>query len=119
MYVIRRLWNDDAGFIVSAELVLVATVVVIGLIVGLSTYRDAIVQEFGDAGAAVGQLDQSYNYNQIFINQDFGEVTVIATVAGSEYEDNTDLCDGLDPVGAPPAGIQIGLAPMDEGEDFP
>ena len=119
MNVVRRLWNDDAGFVVSAELILVATLLVIGLIVGLSTYRDALVQELGDTGAAVGQLDQSYNYNQFALDRMFGTVRVQAFVAGSEYEDNTDLCDGEDPDGMPPAGITIGLAPTPEGEDFP
>ena len=34
MKLLRRLWTDEAGFVVSTELVLVATVLVIGLLVG-------------------------------------------------------------------------------------
>ncbi|HBN79405.1 MAG TPA: branched-chain amino acid aminotransferase, partial [Planctomycetaceae bacterium] len=33
---INNLYNDEAGFIVSAELVLVATIAVLGMVVGLS-----------------------------------------------------------------------------------
>ena len=33
---IRNFWNDQSGFIVSIELILIATVVVLGLIVGMS-----------------------------------------------------------------------------------
>jgi len=45
---LRTLLNDEAGFIVSAELVLVATILVIGMIVGLSEVQHAVVQELGD-----------------------------------------------------------------------
>ena len=47
---LRELLNDEAGFIVSAELVLIATILVIGLIVGLSSIQHAIVQELNDVG---------------------------------------------------------------------
>ncbi len=114
----RRLWNDTAGFTVSMELVLVATITVIGLVVGLASYRDAIVQEFGDTAAAVGQLDQSYFYNEFFMDQMFGSVQVQTFVAGSEYEDNTDLCDGQDVANQPPAGIVIG-GTLEEGQPLP
>jgi len=33
MSLVRKIWNDEAGFVVSAELILVATVAVIGLLV--------------------------------------------------------------------------------------
>lgn len=36
MKMLHRLWNDEDGFVISAELVLVATIVVIGLILGLT-----------------------------------------------------------------------------------
>ena len=40
-----RLWRDEAGFVVSTELVLIATILVIGLITGLVTVRDAVAEE--------------------------------------------------------------------------
>ena len=36
------LWNDDVGFIVSIELILIATIAVIGLMAGLTAIRDAV-----------------------------------------------------------------------------
>ncbi len=126
MSVARRLWSDTAGFTVSMELVLVATITVIGLVVGLASYRDALVQEFGDTAAAVGQLDQSYRYNSFGIildaNDGFTYVTVNTAVAGSTYQDNTDLCDGQDVANQPPAGIEIGppnAGPINEGQPLP
>ncbi|MGO8752222.1 MAG: hypothetical protein ACLQNE_40300 [Thermoguttaceae bacterium] len=59
----RRLWADEAGFIISAELVLVATIVVIGVIVGLASLRNSIVQELIDASQAVAAIDGNNNNN--------------------------------------------------------
>ena len=33
---IRKFWLDDSGFILSAELILISTILVLGLIVGLN-----------------------------------------------------------------------------------
>ena len=55
-----KLWADEAGFIISAELCLVATIVVIGLIVGLVTVRNQVVQEVISVGEAVGTINTSY-----------------------------------------------------------
>ena len=62
MSLMRALWNDESGFIVSAELVLIATVVLLGLIVGLATLRDDIIGEVADIGDAFAELNQSYSY---------------------------------------------------------
>lgn len=58
---LKKIWNDERGFVNSAELILVATLAVLGLIVGLATLRDSISFELGDTSAAVGALDQSYS----------------------------------------------------------
>ena len=60
---LNRLFQDEAGFIVSAELVLVATLLVIGLIVGLSEVQHAIVSELNDVADAIGSLNQSYCFS--------------------------------------------------------
>lgn len=60
---ITGLWRDDNGFIVSAELVLVATITVVGLVTGLVCVRDAILGEFNDLSGAFRALDQSYSFS--------------------------------------------------------
>ncbi len=67
---LRKLWNDEAGFIVSAELVLAATILVIGMIVGLTVLRNQVVQELADLGAALGMISQGYEYTGV-IKTDF------------------------------------------------
>ena len=58
----KQFWNDEAGFIVSAELVLVATILVIGMISGLTSVRDAVITELADVGGAIGSINQSFTY---------------------------------------------------------
>jgi Flp pilus assembly pilin Flp len=90
MKVLHQLWADEAGFVVSTELVLVATILVIGMVVGLATVRDAVVQELADVGAAIGSINQSYVYSEVSGHS--------AATAGSEYQDQTDFCDTGDDV---------------------
>ncbi len=47
------LWADDSGFIITMEIILIATITVLGLIVGLTAVRDALVAELSDVAAAI------------------------------------------------------------------
>ena len=56
---LARLWNDDEGFILSAELVLIATILVLALIVGLTDVRNSLSAELSDIASAFGRVNQS------------------------------------------------------------
>lgn len=86
-----RLWRDEAGFVVSTELILIATIVVIGLITGLTTVRDAVVHELADVADAVSEIDQSYSWGAITAH--------CASTAGSEFVDVPDFCENDNPEG--------------------
>jgi Flp pilus assembly pilin Flp len=58
-----QLYRDEAGFIVSAELVLVATISVLGLVVGLSEVSHNVNQELEDVGSAFASINQTYRYS--------------------------------------------------------
>jgi hypothetical protein len=62
MRILRRLWRDERGIVYSADLILVTTVLGLGVLVGLISLRNQVVQEFNDIGSAVGALNQSYSY---------------------------------------------------------
>lgn len=62
------LWRDDEGFVTSVELVFIASIVAIGMIVGLSTYRDGLIDELADNARAVGQINQSYSIQVLSSN---------------------------------------------------
>ncbi len=83
--------RDEAGFIISAELVLVATLLVIGLIVGLSEVQDAVVNELNDVGEAIGSLNQSYYYHG---QSSHSHGRLKSFVTGGAFFDRTDSCDG-------------------------
>jgi Flp pilus assembly pilin Flp len=85
MKMLNRLWNDEAGFIVSSELVLVATVLVLGMIVGISSVRNAVVQELADVAAAIGKVNQSYSFSAVTGHN--------SSTAGSQYVDVNDQCE--------------------------
>ena len=88
MKVLHRLWADEAGFVVSMELVLVATILVIGMVVGLVTVRDAVVQELADVAGAIASVSQSYEYTDI--------IGHTSATSGSHFQDNLDYCDAGD-----------------------
>jgi len=86
----KQLLQDEAGFIVSAELVLIATILVIGLIVGLSEVQHAVVAELNDVGDAIGAVNQSYYFSG-FSKQDGWALH--AFTRGSSFADTQDDCD--------------------------
>ncbi len=83
---LQKLWNDEAGVVISAELVLVLTIGVLMLVVGLHAVTKAINYELGDLASAFGAIDQSFSYDG-FENDEH------AFVHGSAYADEADECD--------------------------
>lgn len=109
MKMIAQLWNDEAGFIASTELVLIATILVLGMITGLHTVRNSVVQELGDVAQAIGNVNQSYDYA--------GATGHSSSTAGSNYGDNTDYCDAqIDPSGLEPACLNVKVPSALENE---
>jgi len=89
--------RDEAGFVISAELVLVATITVLAMVVGLSELSFAVNQELEDVASAFGAVSQSYSY--------YGAQGCKGAWQGSSYQDSVDLCDGDgDIVGTWPEG---------------
>lgn len=86
------LWNDDAGAILCAELILVLTLLVIGVIVGLSCLQAALVGELKDLGSAFRSVNQSYFHSSMSgcVTRCGGGRT--AWVAGSSYVDQSPGC---------------------------
>lgn len=57
----RKLAGDEAGYIISAELVSVTTISVLGMVVGLAAVRDAVTNELNDIADAFGAVSQTYH----------------------------------------------------------
>ncbi len=87
----RKLFNDETGFLISAELVLIFTLMFCAVVVGFAVVRDSLVQELGDVAEAIGALDQSYNYRSIRAPLENGGDH--ARCSGSGFNDEEDDCD--------------------------
>ena len=96
------LWKDESGFIVSAELVLIATVAVLAMVVGLSEVANAINQELEDVASAFGSVNQSYRYQGL---TGHGGLS-----GGAYFEDRIDFCDSANDI--------IGTNPTGEGNGY-
>lgn len=88
----RQLWNDQAGVILSAELVLILTLAVLAMIVGLSEVAVSVNEELNDISNAIGNLNQSYYYTG-FVGEDNYSWKDKSYVAGSRFDDEGDSCD--------------------------
>lgn len=82
--------NDECGLIISAELVLVLTICVLGVIVGLSSVVVAINTELLDTAHAIGSFNQSYRVPG-FVG--CIKTNPISYTVGSFYNDQPDDCD--------------------------
>ncbi len=82
---ITRFWQDDIGFIISMELILIASIVVIGILMGLVSVRDGMVSEMSDVAGSIQDMNQTYYYR--------GVTGHSSRTAGSSWLDRRDWCD--------------------------
>ena len=87
---LKSLWNDETGVIISAELVLVLTIAVLSMVVGLSEVAVSINTELNDISNAFGALNQSYAY-KVFLSSSNGKLKSL--VACGSFTVSLDDCD--------------------------
>ena len=87
----RKFFNDEAGLVVSAELVLVVTLIFTAVAVGLAAARDALTQELNDVSEMIGTVDQSYNVSALNAGDGSGKPHGTSNAMG--FNDRADLCD--------------------------
>ena len=90
----RKLFNDEAGFVVSAELALIVTLIFTAVAVGVAVARDALVTEYNDISEMIGTMDQSYNVAGHSVARDSEKVHGDNSSFG--YNDGQDECDCKD-----------------------
>ena len=98
--------RSEDGFLLSSEALLIGTIAVLGLLVGLVSVRDAVVQELGDFAQAMGLLNQSYTYQGV-------ADSVSGTTQGGTFADTADNSDAAAATDA--NGISI-ISPVAAGE---
>ncbi len=85
---IKRKSSKQGGFVLTSELVLIVTIMVMGMTVGLVTMRDALTAEMEDVAEAIGALDQSYAFNGMM------NAESSASIDGSSWGDSQDIQSG-------------------------
>jgi Flp pilus assembly pilin Flp len=91
---LQSFWRDERGTIELSSWFFLVVMVALGMIVGMSTLRNEITQQFGDVSQALETLDQSYSYS-------VNNVT-------STYKDTNNLGDPT--LFNPPAGMDLEIA---------
>ena len=81
---LQRLRDDECGLVQTAELVLIATITVIGLVVGLTEVTWNVNQELKDVGEAFHHVNQGYST--------YGTSGHWGETSGSSYQNQLDFC---------------------------
>jgi Flp pilus assembly pilin Flp len=98
----RKLWQDDCGALISSEFLFVATILVIGVIIGLTALRSAVNAELTQLGNAFLALSQGYTIS--------GQSSSSAQVDGSMAIDSPQLLTS--PTLVPPANPSTITVPV-------
>ena len=88
---LRNFINDENGFLISAELMLIITLAFCMAAVGWAAVRDALVNELNDVSHAIGAVSQTYNVTGFKKEKDLGKPH--GECSGVGYNDDADECD--------------------------
>jgi Flp pilus assembly pilin Flp len=94
---LARMWFDDRGAVIATEYLFVVTILVIGIIVGLSNLRSALNAELTELGNAILALSQGYTIQ--------GEIGANASVDGSQAIDTAGFMTGANQI--PPSNPSL------------
>ena len=97
MCILQQFWNDDCGALISSEYLFVATILVIGVVVGLTNLREAVNAELTELGNALLALSQGFTIS--------GSSGTGGSVDGSQAIDTPSLL--TPPTMTPPANPSV------------
>ena len=92
-----KLWNDDSGALIAIEYLFVATILVIGIVIGLVNVRGAINAELSELANAYLALSQGYTIS--------GVSGCCAATDGSQAIDTPGLVTS--PICVPPSNPSV------------
>ncbi len=113
--ILKRLWRDQRGVVNTTDVILMTAILAIGMIVGLVSLRNQVVQELTDVSSAIGFLNQGYSYEGNVSDTDLdpqGEWLGSHEFAGSTYRDLPDFGEEFDVSGSEPGGISVRVPPV-------
>ena len=83
MALLKRLWRDEVGLVVSAETMMVGTLGVIGAVAGIATATSSVNDELLQLGQAFRGFNQSYSVAGTSISMGHQGVAAGGVAAGS------------------------------------
>jgi hypothetical protein len=92
---VKRLWLDEGGAVLSAELILLMVILVIGVSVGMVVLRDAIDAQLTEVALSIAGIDTSFSYDGLVYTEASGGTGGGAWVADSARSAVYDVTPGL------------------------
>lgn len=87
---LKNLWMDQAGAVVSIEMVMICTIAVLALIVGWTEIAVSVTTELNDISNSLGAFNQSFAFTGFSSPSGW---KLKAFFSGSSFEDHVDDCD--------------------------
>ena len=105
---LRQLGKDERGVVAVSDYILLGTIVAIGGIVGLVTLRNGLIQELGDVGIALENIQQNYT-----VTLEVKTISGPTTTKSFGYTADNNPTE--QPAGQSTAGINLSLPPTGDG----
>jgi hypothetical protein len=80
--VLAQLWEDDSGALIATEWVFLATILILGVLVGMVAVRQALIAELHDFANGLLALNQSFSFS--------GQSNCTSSTAGGSFIDFND-----------------------------
>ncbi len=94
---LAKLWNDDGGAVITAEWVLVATVLIIGVLTGFIVIRQVVIARALDLASQAQGGGLSYSFS--------GQANCEAATFGSAFLMSSDTSMVVQSTAAVPGGV--------------
>lgn len=88
---LRTLINDESGFVVTAEILVIFTLIFCATVVGFAVIKDSLAHELHDVSEAIGSVSQSYNV--VGLRKARSNGNYHAQCSGFGFNDAADDCD--------------------------
>ena len=93
---LKRLWLDDGGAVLTAELILLLVLLVMGIGVGLVMLRDAMVIELASVASAITNMNTSFDFGNLMWTSPDALGGEIKGVGMSSWDDTNTWGDSFD-----------------------
>lgn len=102
---LSQFWRDECGTVSLTSMLVATGIFSLGVLVGLATLRDHVVQQYGDVAVGLDHLDQSWSYETGIDNNGDGDcIDPGECEFQGEFIDTSTLND---PVGSAPADLEF------------